>query len=80
MEHALMNLEELYHFLFETYQGIGVMVAAGIVISFIACVIMERKIRKRYSNRPKSPDDWSLFDDDDEEEETSNAQSSSKTG
>ena len=73
-----MDIQQAYHFLFETYEGIGVMVAVGIVVSFIACIIMERKIRKRYSNRPKSPDDWSLFDDEDEEDEGANNQSSQK--
>ena len=48
-----MDWVGLYHFLFETYAGIGVMVGAGIVISLIACVIMERRTRKTFVDRPK---------------------------
>ncbi len=46
-----------------------VLIGAGLVISVIACVIMERRTRKVYKNHEKTADDWSLFDDDDEEEE-----------
>ncbi|MBB3171906.1 DUF6724 family protein [Parvibacter caecicola] len=64
-----MDFEALYHFLFESFAGIGVLIGAGLVISVIACVIMERRTRKVYKNHEKTADDWSLFDDDDEEEE-----------
>lgn len=63
-----MNFEELYHFLFETMPGIGILVGAGLVISVIACVILEWKTRRQFKNHEKSEDDWSLFDDDDEDE------------
>ncbi len=64
-----MDAGEIYHFLFETYAGIGVLVAAGLVISLILCVVMERKTRKVYKDRgPKTDaDEWSLFDDGDDE-------------
>lgn len=65
-----MDAGAIYHFLFETYTGIGILVAAGLVISLILCVIMERKTRSVYKDRgPKTDDEWSLFDDDDEDEE-----------
>lgn len=64
-----MDFAALYHFLFETFAGIGVLIGAGLVISVIACLIMERRTRKVYKNHEKTADDWSLFDDDDEEEE-----------
>lgn len=65
-----MDAGAIYHFLFETYTGIGILVAAGLVISLILCVIMERKTRSIYKDRgPKADDEWSLFDDDDDEEE-----------
>jgi len=63
-----MDFEALYHFLFESFAGIGVLIGAGLVISVIACVIMERRTRKVYKNHEKTADDWSLFDDDDEDE------------
>lgn len=67
-----MDAGEIYHFLFETYAGIGVLVVAGLVISLILCVVMERKTRKVYKDRgPKTEEDdeWSLFDDDDADTE-----------
>ncbi len=63
-----MDMGEIYHFLFETMPGIGCLVGAGLVLSIIACVIMERRTRKQFKNHEKTEDDWSLFDDDDEEE------------
>ena len=60
-----MNIEELYHFLFETMPGIGILVGGGLVISIIVCFILERKTRKQFKNE----DDWSLFDDDEDESE-----------
>ena len=66
-----MDAGEIYHFLFETYAGIGVLVVAGLVISLILCVVMERKTRKVYKDRgPKTEEDdeWSLFDDGDDDE------------
>lgn len=64
-----MDLGEIYHFIFETYAGIGVLVGAGLVISLLACVIMERRTRKAFVDREPGEDDWSFFGDDDEEEE-----------
>ena len=59
-----MNIEELYHFLFET-----ILVGGGLVISIIVCFILERKTRKQFKNHEKTEDDWSLFDDDEDESE-----------
>lgn len=63
-----MDFGALYDFLFNTYAGIGCLVGIGLVVSLIACVIMERRTRKQFKNHEKTEDDWSLFDDDDEEE------------
>ena len=69
-----MDAGAIYHFLFETFTGIGILVAAGLVISLILCVILERKTRSVYKDRgPKTDDEWSLFDDDDDEEEEETA-------
>jgi|GEM_PF-239891 len=59
-----MDFMAVYHFLFETYAGIGCLVGIGLVASLVACVIMERRTRKRYKNHQPSEDDWSFFDDD----------------
>ncbi len=74
-----MDAGAIYHFLFETYTGIGILVAAGLIISLILCVIMERKTRSVYKDRgPKTDDEWSLFDDDDDEKEEETAPAKSK--
>lgn len=69
-----MDLAETYHFLFETYAGIGILVGAGIVLSIIACIIFEFRTRKLYRNHEPAEDEWSLFEDEveegEEEEET----------
>ena len=62
-----MDIYQIYHFLFETMPGIGVLIGIGIVLSLIVCVVLERKTRKIYKNHEKSEDDWSLFDDEEEE-------------
>ncbi len=64
-----MDFGEVYHFLFETIPGIGCLIGIGLVVSIIACIIMERRTRKRFANREAGEDDWSFFDDDDEDEE-----------
>ena len=52
-----MDLAEIYHFIFETYAGIGCLVGAGIVISIIAAVISERKTRRVVRDRGERPED-----------------------
>ena len=46
-----MDLATIYHFIFETYAGIGCLVGAGVVISVIAAFISERKTRKVFRDR-----------------------------
>ena len=43
-----MDLAEIYHFIFETYAGIGCLVGAGIVIS---------KTRRVFRDRGERPED-----------------------
>lgn len=52
-----MDLAEIYHFIFETYAGIGCLIGAGIIISIIAAVLSERKTRKIYRDRGERPSD-----------------------
>lgn len=67
-----MDFGAIYHFLFETFGGIAVLIGAGIVISIIACAIMEWRTRRTFVDRGPKPEDeddeWSFFDDDDEDE------------
>lgn len=60
-----IDIYEIYHFLFETIPGIGVMVGAGLVISIILCVILEAKTRKRFRNHEveEDVDEWSILED-----------------
>lgn len=70
-----MDFNEIYHLLFETYAGIGILVGAGIVISLLVCVLLEIKTRKVYRNHEVDPeqDEWAIFEDEvaeaEEEEE-----------
>ena len=65
-----MDAGEIYHFLFETYAGVGVLVLAVLIISIILAVILEMRTRKTFRDRgPRTEDDeWSLFDDSDDEQ------------
>lgn len=63
-----MDFGEIYHFLFETYVGIGVLVAISLVLCVIIAFVLELRTRKTYVDRgpQDDDDDWSFFDDDDE--------------
>ena len=66
-----MDFGAIYHFLFETYAGIGVLVGASLVICIIVAALMEVRTRKTYIDRgPRDDEDdeWALFDDEDEGE------------
>lgn len=66
-----MDFNEIYHLLFETYAGIGILVGSGIVISLVVCVILEFKTRKLYRNHEiqDEDDEWAIFEDEVEEAE-----------
>lgn len=66
-----MDFEQIYHFLFETYPGIGVLIGATLVLCIIIAALLELRTRKLYRDRGEAPEDdeWSLFEDDDEDEE-----------
>lgn len=64
-----MSLDELYHFLFETYAGMGVLMGAVLVVSIIVCIVLERRTKRLFRDRgPAEKDEWSLFGDDDDED------------
>jgi hypothetical protein len=50
-----MDIAEIYHFVFETYAGLGCLIGAGVVISVIAAFISEHKTRKIYKDRGEKP-------------------------
>ena len=61
-----MDIGSIYHFLFETMPGNGVMIAVVLVLSLVISIILERRTRKIYTNHEPSEDDWFAFDDDEE--------------
>lgn len=63
-----MDFQSIYHFLFETFAGIGILVVAGLAVSVIACLIMEWKTRRTFKDRgpvEDDDDDFTFFDDED---------------
>lgn len=64
-----MDFGDIYHFLFETYVGIGVLVAVSLVVCVIVAAVLEMRTRKTFIDRgPLNDDDeWSFFDDDEDE-------------
>ncbi len=66
-----MDIGEIYHFLFETYAGIGVLVGISLVVCIIVAAVLELRTRKTYVDRgPRDEDDeWAIFDDDETPEE-----------
>lgn len=60
-----MDAVEIYHFLFETMPGVGILVVICLVVSIILSAIFEVRIRKRYKVRDASPEeDWVEFKDE----------------
>ena len=64
-----MDFSAIYHFLFETYAGIGVLIGASIVLCIIIAAPLELRTRKTFVDRGPRPEDeedeWSMFDDED---------------
>ncbi|MBQ6391647.1 MAG: hypothetical protein IJH88_08555 [Eggerthellaceae bacterium] len=60
-----MDFGAIYHFLFETYVGIGVLVAISLVVCIAIAAVLELRTRKTYVDRGPNDDDdeWSFFDD-----------------
>ena len=66
-----MDFGELYTFLFETYAGMGVLIAVFLVACIILAAVLEVRTRKTYVDRgePTDEDEWSIFGDDDDDED-----------
>lgn len=65
-----MDFGEIYHFLFETYVGIGVLVGISLVLCVIIAAVLEMRTRKTFVDRgPRNDDDdeWSFFDEEEDE-------------
>ena len=57
----------IFHFLFETYTGLAVLVVACLVLSLLLAFILERRTRKVFKDRGPAASRSSFFDDDEEE-------------
>ena len=65
-----MDFGEIYHFLFETYAGIGVLLITCLVLCIIIAAVLEMRTRKTYVDRGPDEDDadeWSIFEDNEAE-------------
>ena len=61
-----MDFDAMYHFVFETYEGIGLSIVVFLVVCILLAVILERRTRKKFVDRPKSEDDFDLFEEIDD--------------
>mgnify|MGYP007070000392 CR=1 FL=1 len=46
-----MDFDQLYHFVFETYEGIGISIVVCLLLCIALAAIMERQTRKRFVDR-----------------------------
>ena len=63
-----MDFDSLYHFVFETYEGIGISILVCLLLCVLLSVILERRTRKKFRDRPKTDDDFDFFEEIDDEE------------
>lgn len=61
-----MDFAALYHFFFETIEGIGVMILICLILTTIIAAVLERRTRKAYKDRGprEDDDDWKFSDED----------------
>lgn len=64
-----MDFNELYHFLFETYAGIGCLIGIFLIGSVIIAVITEKRTKRIFRDRGPKPDDSWDFDDEETSDE-----------
>ena len=69
-----INFDEIYHFLFETFNGVIVLICVSLVVCIIACVIMEHRTKKMLRERKEArlraeAEREALQENDDDEDE-----------
>jgi hypothetical protein len=62
-----MDFDQLYHLIFETYEGIGISILVFLVVCALLAFLLERRTRRIYKDRPKGEDDFDLFEEIDDE-------------
>lgn len=60
-----------FHFIFETYQGLGILIGVCLVLSLALAFLLERRTRKVYKDRGPAAPGSSFFDDEEDEESAS---------
>ena len=63
-----MGFAEIYHFIFETYAGLGILMGGCLIICVILAFALEVRTRKRYRDRGERKEGESWLDTSDEEE------------
>lgn len=58
-----------FHFIFETYTGLGVLIGVCLVLSLVLAFILEHRTRKVYKDRGPAAPGSSFFDDEEDGEE-----------
>ena len=64
-----MDIGQIYHFLFETYAGIGCLVGIFLLVTLLLAFLLERRPRRIYKDRPLEEDFSELEDDEEDDEE-----------
>lgn len=61
-----MDFAGLYHFLFETYAGIGCLIGSFLVVSTLVAALLERRTRATFKDRGNvQDDDWNFEEEED---------------
>ncbi len=58
-----MDFAYLYHFFFETMEGIACLIAASLVLTTIVSIILERKTRAMYKDRGNAYEEFEEKED-----------------
>lgn len=64
-----MDFAEIYHFIFETYAGLGILMGGCLIICVILAFVLEVRTRKRYRDRGERKEGKNWFDASNEEDE-----------
>lgn len=66
-----IDFANIYHFLFETTSGVGILVAAMLVVSVLVAALLEIKtLKTRPANEAHDEDEWDFFSSQDDANES----------
>lgn len=63
-----MDFAAIYHFIFETYAGLAILMGGCLVICVVLAIVLEVRTRKRYRDRGERKEGENWFDASDDEE------------